>query len=41
MRDKWIRDQASLLREYMHLQGSGCYQEVEWHGFLRGELAAS
>ena len=27
---------ASLLREYMHLQGSGCHQEAELRGKLRG-----
>ena len=27
---------ASLLREYMHLQGSGCHQEAELRGKVRG-----
>ncbi len=27
---------ALLLREYMHLQGSGCHQEAELRGKLRG-----
>ena len=32
---------ASLLREYMHLQGSGCHQEAELRGKLRGFKEAS
>ena len=27
---------ASLLREYMHLKGSGCHQEAELRGKVRG-----